>query len=114
MTDAPDDITTRHNADARRYELLDDGRVIGKAHYVPFEDAAGAQRIFTHTVVDEAYGGRGLGSRLVTFALEDTVAAGLTIVPVCPYVTAFLGRHPEFAGDTAAVRPDHLNAAGRR
>ena len=114
MTDALDHITTGHNADARRYEVLVNGHVIGKAHYVPFADPAGAQRIFTHTVVDDAYSGRGLGSRLVAFALDDTVASGLTIVPVCPYVSAFLGGHGEYAGNTTAVRPDHLAAARRR
>ncbi len=114
MADPSDDITTRHNAERLRYEILDDGRVIGKAHYVPFDGPAGPQRIFTHTVVDDAYGGRGLGSRLVAFALDDTVATGSTIVPVCPYVTAFLGRHGKYAASTTQVRPDHLAAARRR
>ncbi|WP_127125108.1 GNAT family N-acetyltransferase [Georgenia sp. SYP-B2076] len=103
-------ITIRHNSAAHRFELLDEGRVIGEADYLPFDGAAGGQRIFFHTVVDEEYGGQGWGSRLATVALEDTVAAGMTIVPVCPYIHAFLGRHPEFARHAVAVRTEHLVA----
>jgi predicted GNAT family acetyltransferase len=107
-------ITTRHNADARRYELLDDDNVIGKAYYVPFDAADGPERIFFHTVVDEAYGGQGLASRLASFALEDTVATATKIVPVCPYIKAFLRKHDEFAPDVVAVTPAHLAALPHR
>lgn len=106
-------ITVRHNPGALRYELLDGDAVIGEAHYRAFEDAGGPQRIFYHTVVDESYGGQGLGSRLATFALEDTAAAGLKVVPVCPYISAFLKRHPEHAANAVPVRHDHLLALQR-
>lgn len=105
-------ITVRHDAEGLRYQLLDGDTVIGGAHYRPFEDPSGPQRIFHHTIVDEAYGGRGLGSRLATFALEDTAAAGLAVVPVCPYISAFLERHPEHAGNAVPVGPEHLEALG--
>lgn len=101
-------ITVRHNADRHRFELVDDGKVIGKAHYLP-DDGTG-ERVFFHTVVDEAYEGYGLGSKLAAFALDETVAAGLKIVPVCPYIHAFLGRHREYAADVVKVRPEHLDA----
>lgn len=106
-------ITVRHHAEGLRYELLDGDAVVGEAHYRPFEDPSGPQRIFYHTVVDESYGGQGLGSRLATFALEDTAAAGLAVVPVCPYISAFLKRHPEHAANAVAVRHEHLEAVRR-
>lgn len=101
-------VTVRHNADGHRFELVDGERVIGQAHYLP--DTGSGERIFHHTVVDEAYEGHGLASKLATFALDETVAAGLRIVPVCPYIHAFLGRHREYADDVVEVRPEHLDA----
>lgn len=108
-----DPITVRHVPSAHRYEVLDGERVVGRSPYRPFDDPTGPQRIFFHTVVDDAYEGRGLGSRLAAFALRDTVDAGLRIVPVCPFITAYLGRHREFADHVVAVRPEHLRAVDR-
>lgn len=110
MDTALSSITVRHAPDAHRYEALDGDTVIGESRYVPFAAPSGPQRIFFHTEVDERYAGRGLGARLVTFALADTIAAGSAVVPVCPYVRAFLGRHPEPAADAVPVRPEHLGA----
>ena len=103
-------FTVRNNPDRRRYELLDGDTVIGKAHCVPFDDAAGPQRIFYHTTVEDAYGGRGLGSQLAREALDDTIATGLAIVPVCPYIKAWLRKHPEYQPHAVAVHPEHLAA----
>ena len=103
-------IALRNNPDRRRYELLDGETVIGKAHWVPFEAADGAQRIFYHTTVDDAYTGQGLASRLARYALDDTIAAGLSIVPVCPYITKWLGKHPDYQSHAVPVRPEHLAA----
>ena len=50
----------------------------------------------THTEVPPALGGRGVGSALVRGVLEAARARGLKVVPKCPFVSAFMGRHPEF------------------
>ena len=106
-------ITVHHNPDAGRFELVDDDKVIGTAQYLAYDGAAEPERIFYHTVVDEEYGGQGLGSKLATFALDSTAAAGLKIVPVCPYIRAFLDRHQEYAPDVVVVGPEHLAALDR-
>ena len=49
-----------------------------------------------HTEIDPSVGGRGLGSALVRFALDDARARGLTVIPRCPFVAAFIVRHPEY------------------
>lgn len=103
-------ITVRNDPDRRRYELLDGGTVIGAAHWVPFEGADGPQRIFHHTTVDEAHGGQGLGSQLARAALDDTAAAGLPVVPVCPYIKTWLGKHPDHPVRRVPVRREHLPA----
>ena len=58
-----------------------------------------------HTEVDPAFAGQGLGERLVAGALEDLRACGLKLVPQCPFVRAYLRRHPDqtdlVAGDPA-------------
>ncbi|WP_415856418.1 GNAT family N-acetyltransferase [Sinomonas sp. G460-2] len=77
-----------------RYELRDDGKRIGMTLYRPQEK--GAVYAFDHTEVDEGYSGLGLAGRLVTFALDDVRSRGVKIRPYCPYVRAFLRRHPEY------------------
>ncbi len=103
-------ITARNAPDRRRYELVDAGAVVAQCDYLPFGTAAGPQRILHHTTVDESYGGQGLGGRLARFAVEGTIDAGLQIVPVCPFIKAWLGRHPEYDAHVAPVRPEHLAA----
>ncbi|WP_298589579.1 GNAT family N-acetyltransferase [uncultured Kocuria sp.] len=107
-------ITVRNNPDRHRYELLDGETVIGSAHWVPFEGADGPQRIFYHTSVDDAYGGQGPASRLAREALDDTIAAGLPVVPVCPYIKKWLRTHPDQQQHAVPVRPEHLAAVPRK
>jgi predicted GNAT family acetyltransferase len=46
--------------------------------------------------VPQALSGQGVGSRLVRGSLEATRAVGLRVVAKCPFVSAYLGKHPEF------------------
>ncbi|MEO9326783.1 GNAT family N-acetyltransferase [Gordonia aurantiaca] len=66
------------------------------------------ERIFFHTEVDGAFGGRGLATILVREALDDARARGLVIVGVCPLVAAFLEKHPDYAEDSHPATPDVL------
>ncbi|HET7140193.1 MAG TPA: GNAT family N-acetyltransferase [Arthrobacter sp.] len=102
------DISISNNPDRERFEVLDAGKVIGKAWYKAYDGGGPPERIFYHTVVNEEYAGQGLAGRLVKVALDETVAAGLGIVPVCPYVKAYLTRHPEYEANTVAITPAHL------
>jgi predicted GNAT family acetyltransferase len=47
-----------------------------------------------HTEVPEELRGRRVGDTLVKAALEAGRAAGLRIVAVCPFVRAYLRKHP--------------------
>jgi uncharacterized protein len=86
--------SVRDNPQALRYELLDDsGAMIGKIHYV-LEPGAVA---LVHTEVDPKFQGHGLASELVQGAIKDLRERGLKMIPVCPYVRAWLRRHPEQA-----------------
>jgi uncharacterized protein len=99
-------ITIRNNTERSRFEMLDADAVIGQAAYV--DDTGQGQRIFYHTVISEEYGGRGLAGVLAAQALDETVAAGLMIVPVCPYIKKYLGKHPGFEANVVATTPAHL------
>jgi len=52
--------------------------------------------VFTHTLVPPAIEGRGVGSRLIRAALDSARDQGLRVVPQCPFVRAFIERHPEY------------------
>ncbi|WP_375392211.1 GNAT family N-acetyltransferase [uncultured Sphingomonas sp.] len=56
---------------------------------------AGDTITFTHTVVPPAAAGHGVGSRLIADALAQVRAEGLKVVPQCPFVAAYMARHPE-------------------
>jgi uncharacterized protein len=101
------EISIRHNPDRSRYEVLDGDRIIGKANYREYGDGQGL-RIFYHTVIENEYGGQGLAGRLASLALNETVSAGVSIVPVCPYIHKYLDRHPEYAGNVTEPTPEHL------
>lgn len=51
---------------------------------------------FTHTAVPVSLRGHGVGDELVHEALEDTLRRGWRFVPLCPFVQAYLHRHPQY------------------
>jgi predicted GNAT family acetyltransferase len=78
--------------DRERYELSVNDEVVGFTIY----RARPGLIAFVHTEVDERVQGRGLGDRLIRFALEDARARDLAVLPFCPFVKAFIERHREF------------------
>lgn len=79
-----------NNEAEHRYEIRVDGGLAGFAAYRVRPDAL----VLTHTEVFTE--GQGLGGRLVRGALDDVRANGHRIVPLCPFVTAYVARHPEY------------------
>ena len=90
--------TVRDVPEQHRYEISVDGRPAGFAAYVdrPGGEGGGQRRVFTHTEIDPAYEGQGFAGVLVDAALADVRISGRRVVPVCPYVAAYLKRHPEY------------------
>ena len=101
-------IRVEHRPERRRYALLDGQTAIGAAHYRDLQTADGIERVFFHTVVDEAYGGQGLAGKLAAAALTDTVEQGHKIVPVCPYIKVYVKKHHEYDADLVLPTPEHL------
>ena len=77
--------------DRSRYEIKSDGELAGLAEYQLGDGVI----TFTHTEVDPAFGGRGLGTRLIEFAVTDARSRNLKIVPRCPFVRDWVAEHPE-------------------
>jgi uncharacterized protein len=82
----------RDNAQANQYEIEVDGKVAGFVAYRRTDSTMA----LTHTEVDPAYEGRGLGSVLVRSALDAARAEGAAVRPFCPFVRQYIGRHPEY------------------
>ena len=92
--------------EANRFEIHVDGRLAGFAEYSTRPDGAHpGLLVFTHTEVDEAFGGRGLGSTLVRAALDTARDRGVPIRPDCPFVRTYVERHPD---EYLALVPDDL------
>jgi len=94
------DVTVRDDPPENSYELLVDGERVGRLHYLPTRGAL----VLVHTEVAPQLEGKGLGGQLVAGALEDIGARGLRLIPVCPFVTSYLERHPEYADLVARER----------
>jgi uncharacterized protein len=85
------EITVADNAAAERWEIKVDGVVAGFVQY----RARPGLIAFVHTEVDPAYEGQGLGGKLVKGALDAAAARDLAVLPFCPFVDAYIKRHPE-------------------
>ena len=86
-----DNVTVIHNEEARRFELLIDGQR-SLLTYRRFPDRI----VFDHTEVPEPLEGHGLAAKLSRAALDFACANRLRVVPLCPYVSAFIRKHPEY------------------
>lgn len=50
-----------------------------------------------HTETPPQARGQGIASRLVAGVLDIARARGLKVIPRCPFVSAYIATHPEFA-----------------
>ena len=83
------------NADRHRFEIHVDGRRAGLATYRLTDGGI----TFTHTEIDDAYAGQGLGGILVRAALDVARERGLAVTPQCPFVRGWIAKHPDYAVD---------------
>lgn len=82
------------NPEELRYELWLGDRLAGHIRYV--RDDVGALAL-VHAEVDPDLEGQGLGSVLARDTLADLRDRGLKMRPLCPFVRAYVQRHPEVA-----------------
>ncbi|MGI5520948.1 GNAT family N-acetyltransferase [Micromonospora sp. CA-259024] len=84
VTDAP----TRE-----RFEARDEAGTV--AGFVTYQ-LTGTIIAYTHTEVDPAFEGQGVGSTLARAVMDDARAKRRTVVPICPFLAEWLVKHPEY------------------
>ena len=83
-----------HNPEQSRYEAYVEGALAGVAVYQLTDKLV----VFTHTEVEPAYEGHGIGSALARFALDDVRSEGTRkVLPLCPFIKQWIGHHPDYA-----------------
>ena len=87
------DVATSHNPSESRYEGRVDDELAGFAEYQLTDRLV----IFTHTQVDDAFEGHGVGSAIARFALDDVRASGTrAVLPLCPFIKGWIEKHPDY------------------
>jgi len=81
------------NKPLHRFELVVEGHLAAAYYKVD-----GNVITFVHTEVPPELGGKGVGSKLVQAALDQVGAEGMKVIAECPFVKAWIGKHPEYKG----------------
>jgi predicted GNAT family acetyltransferase len=92
VTATAEQVTFADEPEHHRYEARLGDRVVGFATY----RLQPGRITFLHTEVDASLEGGGVGSRLARFVLDDARSRGLQVRPLCPFIAAYIRRHPEY------------------
>ncbi len=91
MSEDFENVVVKDNQEQQRFEALVAG------HLAVAEYKRGDGRItFTHTEVPEALAGHGIANKLVQTALDHARSEQLSVIPLCPFVTSYIRRHPDY------------------
>lgn len=85
-------VAITDDTDGQRYVIRADGKRAGLLHY---RLQPGSIEL-VHTEIYEEFEGRGLGSQLISFALQDARERGLAVLPFCPFVNDYVQRHRQY------------------
>lgn len=80
------------NTEKNRYEYHV-GKHIAKIEYVKAENG---EIYLTHTEVPSELAGQGIGSALLGDVLQEIDRQQLRLIPVCPFVTGYVRKHPQW------------------
>ena len=89
---ADEAVTVERNEAEERFEA----RVGGGVALLTYGEREGKLYLL-HTEVPPEAEGRGVGGKLVRFALDHARSEGLKVVPFCPFAKAYIERHHEYA-----------------
>lgn len=84
------DLNIDNNALANRFEALVNGRPAVLDYRIE-----GDTIFLLHVEVPASEQGHGIASKLSRTALEFSRDSGLRVVPRCPFIAAYVRRHPE-------------------
>jgi predicted GNAT family acetyltransferase len=86
-------IAVTDATERERFEARDENDVL--AGVLTYQ-LTGTIIAYTHTRVEPAYEGQGVGSALARAAMDDARTRGRTVVPICPFLSGWLDKHPEY------------------
>lgn len=81
-----------NNREKQRFEVVSGSQVSKLDYRMPDEDTID----LVHTEVPEDLAGQGIGSALVTTALNYAKDNDLKVIPSCPFVASYIERHPKW------------------
>lgn len=87
------DVTVTNRPERRRYEALVERTTV--AGFVEYQETSELV-VLTHTEVDSAFEGRGVGGALARAALDDIRERRLKALVICPFVLGWLRNHPDY------------------
>jgi hypothetical protein len=94
MANAPAEATLQFsdNPEKHRFELRVGGELAAFSEYNVLKTGL----LFTHTEVLPTFEGRGIGSAMAQHALDEVRRRSQLAIPVCPFIAAFLRKHPDY------------------
>ncbi|MGK5532708.1 GNAT family N-acetyltransferase [Streptomyces sp. URMC 129] len=86
------------NPERSRFEIFDEGEDGGAAlaGFAEYHLSEG-EIAFIHTEIDSRFEGRGLAGALARAALDAARERDLAVLPYCPFIRGWIGKHPEYA-----------------
>lgn len=97
-------VTVTDAPELGRYEAHVDGKLAGFVTYRRNGDVV----VFIHTEVDAEHEGQGVAGTIAREVLDDVRRRGLRARLLCPYLSAWASRHPEYDDLLASpVQDDH-------
>lgn len=86
-------ITITDLPEQNRYQATDEtGQPVGVVEYIRTDGMI----TFTHTEVDPRAEGQGVGSRMARHVLDQARDAGVSVLPLCPFIKSWIARHKEY------------------
>lgn len=100
------DFVVTRDPHQQRYEAADgEGQIAGFVDYQETSELI----VLTHTEVDQAFEGRGVGSTLARAALDDIRERRLRTLVICPFILAWMRKHPEYRDLLFNAPPSTVN-----
>jgi predicted GNAT family acetyltransferase len=90
MDDTP---TVRDNPAGSCFELVAGDQVAGRVDYSHRDGTL----VLDHTEVEDAYSGRGFGSKLARGVFDELRSYGATVELACPFLERWIDKHPEYS-----------------
>lgn len=87
-----ENIPVVKNEDKSRYEIVVDGLYA----FVEYEVDEDGMVALVHTEADPGLAGKGVAAALVEKTLLQLDKDGKQVLPYCPYVFAYIKKHPEW------------------